>query len=224
MLRPELSRTLTVVPAWAMHSVVKPAAASAKMRLEIQYFIGLSRHIVFKKLLETELRMQVRPAVCPIYTNSRRNARHAFGHKKAVTCSPRSPEPFRRCHARAMAPVGGIEQPSSGCGCGASGLVGRLGQAGAPSYAFVSEAELGQVARIVDVAAIEDYRFGQLGLDAIEIGTPECLPFGNYHQCIGAVKRLIRVLDQRQVIAFAADSPGFRHGLGIERTNLRPGC
>src|SRR6056297_574834 len=100
MLRPELSRTLTVVPAWAMHSVVKPAAASAKMRLEIQYFIGLSRHIVFKKLLETELRMQVRPAVCPIYTNSRRNARHAFGHKKAVTCSPRSPEPFRRWHAR----------------------------------------------------------------------------------------------------------------------------
>src|SRR5438552_11484265 len=59
------------------------------------------------------------------------------------------------------------------------------------SDAVIGESHLSQMFRVVDVAAVEDHGLPHHGFDALEIGIPECLPFRDKQQSIGAFQTCI---------------------------------
>ncbi len=83
----------------------------------------------------------------------------------------------------------------------------RLG----PADAQVGEAGLAGQRRIEDVAAVEDHRALELGLDGVEVRAAELLPLGDDHQRVGAVEGLHRPLGVGEARLVAEDAATLVH-------------
>ena len=78
---------------------------------------------------------------------------------------------------------------------------------------IVGKAEFAEMFRIIDVSAIENDGLAHHTFHALEIGTSECLPFGDYKQGVGALEAAVIV--GAELNSRAKDLLGLFHGFGI---------